>query len=79
MRQNIVRRMKNRAERSRIRTAVKKLELAVAAGNKEKLAELYTSMASVLDRGVKHGLLHVNMVARKKSRMQLKVNKLLKG
>ena len=78
MRQNIVRRMKNRAERSKIRTTIKKLDLAVQEGNKEKVAELYNAMVSVIDKGVKHGILHQNMAARKKSRMQLKVNQLLK-
>ena len=79
LRQNIARRMKNRAERSSIRTAIKRLDGAVAASNKEKVTDLYQSMVSVIDKGVKHGLLHRNMASRKKSRMQKKVNLVLKG
>ena len=79
MRQNIARRMKNRAERGRIRSSIKKRDLALQAGSKDQVPALYISMASIIDKGVKHGLLHRNMAARKKSRMQKKVNLLLKG
>lgn len=78
-RQNVARRDRNRMERSTIRTWIKKTELAAKEGNKEKIGDYYKKMVSAIDKGVKHGLLHANMAARKKSRMFKLVNKTLKG
>jgi small subunit ribosomal protein S20 len=58
---------------SKIRTQVKKSRVALAEGKKEDAETLMPALFSVLDKGVKHGRLHKNTVARKKSRMAKKL------
>ena len=54
---------------SRIRTFVKKVELAVAAGNKEAAIAALKLAEPELARGVTRGVLHRNTAARKISRL----------
>lgn len=62
MRQAKARTERNRAQRSAIKTAVKK---ARAATSKETVA----AAVQVLDRGARKGLIHRNAAARKKARL----------
>ena len=66
---NEKRRVINHARISRIRTFVKKVENAIAAGNKELAAEAFKLAQPVLHRGVNRGVLLKNTVARKLSRL----------
>ena len=67
---------RNKAERSAMKTAVKKFEAAVASGNREQADSAYKAAVKSVDQGVKKGILHKNNAARKKSSMTLKLNKL---
>lgn len=67
---------KNKAEKSALKTAVKKFEAAVASGNREQADSAYKVAVKTVDQGVKKGILHKNNAARKKSSMTLKLNKL---
>ncbi len=67
---------KNKAEKSALKTVVKKFEAAAADGNKEQAAAAYTAAVKAVDKAVTKGLLHKNTAARKKSSMTLKLNKL---
>lgn len=58
---------KNRV--SRIRTLVKKVELAIAAGDKDGAATALKAAQPEMARGVAKGVLHKNTVARKYSRL----------
>lgn len=58
---------KNRV--SRIRTLVKKVELAIAAGDKDGAAIALKAAQPEMARGVAKGVLHKNTVARKYSRL----------
>ena len=58
---------------SRIRTFVKKVELAVAAGNKEEAAAALKLAEPELARGVTRGVVHRNTAARKISRLAASV------
>ena len=78
-RQSIVRRMRNKSEMSKIRTQVKKSRVALAEGKKDEAVALMPELFSVLDKGVKHGRLHKNTVARKKARMAKKLASLAKA
>ncbi len=70
------RRVKNAAARSRIKTALKKYETALAAGvNKEETQALLVEVISLLDKAARTNLIHKNAAARKKSRLVLKFNK----
>jgi small subunit ribosomal protein S20 len=59
----------NGARVSRIRTFVKKLELALAAGDKEAATTAIAQVQPELARGVAKGVIHKNTAARKFSRL----------
>ncbi|MDG5489184.1 30S ribosomal protein S20 [Sphingomonas sp. FW199] len=66
----------NGARVSRIRTFVKKVELALAAGDKTAAAEALTAVQPELARGVARGVLHKNTASRKFSRLTKAVSAL---
>ncbi|MBB6253536.1 30S ribosomal protein S20 [Nitrospirillum iridis] len=76
IRQTEVRTEVNRARVSRIRTFVKKVELALEAGDKSAAAEAYKQAQPELMRGVSKGVLHRNTVSRKLSRLSIRINAL---
>lgn len=59
----------NGARISRIRTFVKKVESAIAGGDKSAAAEALKAAQPELDRGVARGVLHKNTASRKLSRL----------
>ena len=59
----------NRARVSRIRTFVKQVESALAAGNKDEAKAALARVQPELSRGVARGVLHKNTAARKLSRL----------
>lgn len=58
---------------SRIRTFVKKVEAAIAGGDKSAAAEALKAAQPELARGVARGVLHKNTAARKMSRLTKRV------
>jgi small subunit ribosomal protein S20 len=66
----------NRARISRIRTFVKRVELAIAAGDKSAAAEEFKLAQPELHRGVTKGVLHRNTVSRKLSRLVARIKAL---
>jgi len=75
-RQTVRRTEVNGARVSRIRTFVKKVELALAAGNKDEAAAAFKAAQPELHRGVTKGVLHRNTVARKLSRLNARIHAL---
>lgn len=69
-------RKRNRAYKSGVLTARKKVLSAITAGDKEGAAKLYTDYTSKLDKAVKKGVVPKNNASRKKSRMALSLNKM---
>ena len=63
----------NRARISRIRTFVKKTELAIAGGNKDAAVTALRASQPELQRGVTKGVLHRNTAARKISRLSARI------
>ncbi len=59
----------NGARVSRIRTQVKKVEAAIASGDKDAAALALTAVQPELARGVAKGVLHKNTASRKFSRL----------
>lgn len=59
----------NRARVSRIRTFVKQVEAAIAAGDKDQAKAALERVQPELDRGVAKGVLHRNTASRKLSRL----------
>ena len=63
----------NKARRSRIRTFLRKVEEALSAGNQDAAAAALQLAQPELARGITKGVLHKNTVARKMSRLTLRV------
>ena len=68
-RQSEKRRRHNAGLRSMVRTYIKKVVLAVEAGNKETAQKAYLEAVPVIDRMVTKGIIHKNKAARHKSRL----------
>ncbi len=66
----------NGARMSRIRTFVKKVEVAIAGGNAEIARDALRQAQPEMQRGVSRGILHKNTVARKISRLSARVKAL---
>jgi small subunit ribosomal protein S20 len=66
----------NRARESRIRTFVKKVETAIAAGDKDAAGAAFAAAGPEMQRGVSKGVLHKNTVARKLSRLSARIKSL---
>jgi len=75
-RQALVRRDRNRSVRSGVRTAIKKVETAVAAKDRDAAASALVGATSVIARAASKGVLHKNTAGRRVSRLQLLVNAL---
>jgi len=67
---------KNKAEKSALKTAVKKYEAALAEGDRAAAEAAYKAAVVKVDKAVSNGILHKNTAARKKSSMTLQLNKL---
>ena len=74
IRRNQARTIVNKNRVSRIRTLVKKVESAVAAGDKEAAATALQVAQPEMARGVAKGVFHKNTVARKFARLTKSVN-----
>jgi small subunit ribosomal protein S20 len=66
----------NRSRVSRIRTFVKKVETALAAGDKEAASAAFKMAEPELMRGVTRGVLHKNTASRKVSRLSARIKSL---
>lgn len=73
IRRNAVRAEVNGARTSRIRSFVKKVETAIAGGDKDAAQAALKSAQPELARGVARGVLHKNTAARKMSRLTKRV------
>ncbi len=68
-RQNTVRRAHNMAQRSRLRTFIKKVVNAIASGDKEAASAAYKEATPAIDSMANKGIIHKNKAARHKSRL----------
>jgi small subunit ribosomal protein S20 len=66
----------NQARRSRMRSAVRKVEEAIAAGDRNKAAEAMKLAEPALMRASRQGQVHRNMASRKVSRLTHQIAKL---
>jgi small subunit ribosomal protein S20 len=66
----------NRARLSRVRTFVKKVESAIATGDKAAAQSAFQVAQPELHRATTKGVLHRNTVARKLSRLATRINAL---
>jgi small subunit ribosomal protein S20 len=75
-RQNEARFQINKARRSRIRTYLRKVEEAIASGDKEAATAALRTAQPELMRGVTKGVFHKNTASRKMSRLASRVKAL---
>ena len=75
-RQNEARAAVNKARRSRIRTYLRKVEEAIASGNRDAAVAALRAAQPELMRGVTKGVFHKNTASRKMSRLSDRVKAL---
>jgi small subunit ribosomal protein S20 len=63
----------NRARRSRVRTFIKKVEMAIASGNKDEALLNFKLAEPEIRRGVTKGILQLNTASRKISRLSARI------
>jgi small subunit ribosomal protein S20 len=72
-RQNVIRRTRNRSQRSALRTQIKKTLAAIESGDAKAATEELTRTTRHLDRAAQKGLIHKNQAARRKSRLHARL------
>jgi small subunit ribosomal protein S20 len=73
IRQTVKRTARNKSRKSRVHGAIRKIEEAVAAGNKEAATAALRAAQPEMQRAVTKGVLKLNTVARKISRLSAAV------
>jgi small subunit ribosomal protein S20 len=76
IRQTAKRTAVNRGRMSRVRTFVKKVEAAIARGDKETARSAFLLAQPEMHRAVTKGVLHKNTISRKISRLATRINAL---
>jgi small subunit ribosomal protein S20 len=71
--QSLVRRTRNRAAKSSIKTQVRKVREAIAAGDATAAETELRVVAKTVDRAAAKGVVHANLAARVKSRLSAAV------
>ncbi|HEY2892853.1 MAG TPA: 30S ribosomal protein S20 [Pirellulales bacterium] len=69
LRQSLVRRARNRASKSALKTQVRKVRDEIAAGNLEAGETEFRVAAKRVDKAAAAGVVHPNLAARVKSRL----------
>lgn len=75
-RQSIKQNMHNASLRSELRTAIKKVQKAIGAGDKAVAQKVYQESIGVIDRIADKKIIHKNKAARHKSRLSAQVKAL---
>ena len=79
IRRNARRAVVNGTRRGRVRTFIKKVELALAAGDAKQAGEALRDAQPEVQRSVAKGILHKNTAARKLSRLSARIKALAKA
>jgi small subunit ribosomal protein S20 len=67
----------NRANKTKLRSSLRTLREAIAAGDKKTIAATYSATVSILDKSVQKGVLHKNTASRYKGRLNARVKALV--
>ena len=79
LRQDTVRKMRNRARKSQVKTEVRKFLDALREKDVTKASDQFVRVTRQLDQVAAKGTLHPNNVARRKSRLAKRLNALKAG
>lgn len=66
-------RQRNAAYKSRVRTAIKKVNVAIDANEKDNAQALFLEAVKLIDKSVTKGVFHINKAARTKSRLHARI------
>ena len=67
----------NRANKTKLRSNLRVLREAIAAGDKKTIAATFSQTVSILDKSVQKGVLHKNTASRYKARLNARVKALV--
>ena len=67
---------KNKANKTALKTVVKKFDAALESGDRAAAENAYKLAVKAVDQAINKGIMNKNAAARKKSSMTLKLNKL---
>ena len=73
IRQTVVRSARNQARKSRMRSFVKKVEAAIAGGDREAANAALREAQPEMQRAAGKGVIHKNTISRKLSRMTARI------
>ena len=74
-RQSLVRRDRNRANRTKVKSAVKKIDAAIEVESVEQDQEALVAAVPIIERAAVKGAFHKKTASRKVSRLTQRVNK----
>ena len=74
-RQTTKRTVENRANTSRLRTALRHFRAALQSGDSAQAKAIFSDTVSKIDQAVKKGVIHKNTAARYKSRLSARIAK----
>ena len=72
-RQTELRTARNRANKSRFRTALRHFREALAKGDRQEAQKGFQQTVSVIDKAIQKGVIHRNTAARYKSRLSARL------
>ena len=76
MRQDAVRRLRNRSTKSNLRAQLRKVRAAIAAKKLDESVAEYKTLVAKLDRAAGANVIHANAAARTKSRLSAAIKAL---
>jgi small subunit ribosomal protein S20 len=76
MRQDAVRRLRNRSTKSNLRAQLRKVRTAIAAKKLDESVAEYKTLVAKLDRAAGANVIHANAAARTKSRLSAAIKAL---
>jgi small subunit ribosomal protein S20 len=79
IRQTKTRTVRNHARKSRMRTFIKKVEAAIAGGNKDAATQALRAAQPEMQRAAGKGVVHANTVSRKLARLSARIKELAVG
>jgi small subunit ribosomal protein S20 len=74
-RQSLIRRDRNRANRTKVKTAEKKIDAAIEVDSVEQAQEALVAAVPIIERAAVKGAFHKKTASRKVSRLTQRVNK----
>jgi small subunit ribosomal protein S20 len=72
-RQSELQRQRNKAERSTLKTQIKKFQTVLESGDKDAALATYRETAQAFDKAASKGIIHKNKAANTKSRLAKKL------